>query len=491
MNNKYTISFIFLLIVISTWFSGTRLEIKPIVGDASQNTSASYYLATKGIYSIDGSDLWNKREPLPNFINAFYLRFFTSIDRNDDIESIIAGNELTVEWLRVNLVILFSTLIAIWWVTFLIFKKHLYSLLTLPFPYLFFTIWPNYLNSMHTELLATLFVTLITGAFIKFYQKPGFAIASLCGLLLALFALTKAAGYYISLVAIPTLAIGLLYFKISDTKRSIIYALPIFIAFAVAVYPWMIRNYIHFNEFTISERGGDELLIRAVKNGMTQEEFIGSFYYYSPMGLRAAIFEQFFGFKTEDLGKNGRLRKLNRYLEADIAALRDNRYDDLFTYYRVAKYKIPREIREQSTALDATGSTTFEVATEKIKSKPLQHIKLSIAFGWRGIWSFGDPNRYIDRYHIIGHIVWIYNFLCFVAFIATFIFSIIFRKPEWFVLTLFAVGIFTFHAFLTHFIPRFSVPIIPIMNICFVLILIKILIKSHQLYVQKYLKIAE
>lgn len=486
---KYNYVLLFLSILLATWISGSQLQIKPIVGDASQNAEVSYYLATEGIYSTDGTTYWNKREPLPNFLNALYLNLFTSIDENDEISSIIKGNEKTLEWIKINLIYLFLLLLAIWWSTYELTNSHLIACLTLPFPYLFYSVWPPYLHSFHTELLASLIVILIAGTSIKFYKNSNLGWSLLCGIMLALFALTKAAGLYIAIVYIPILVAGLYFYNSANVQKVIVQAILIFIGFGALVFPWMYRNYIHFNEFTISERGGNVLLIRAVKNEMSSEEFKGAFYYYSPTGLRSAIFENFLGFSDKEIKAGGKYQRLNRDLEKDVAALQEGRYDDLITYYRIGKYKLPQELEREQSSYSGVENARFELAKDMIKSNPLLHLKSTIAFAWRGIWAFGDLNEHLPKYKWIGHINWLFNLICFISFITVFILSIIQHKPYWFALALFAIGLFCFHATLTHFIPRYSVPIVPIMNICFVLLAINIIQKGYRLLNLKYTKI--
>ena len=75
----------------------------------------------------------------------------------------------------------------------------------------------------------------------------------------------------------------------------------------------------------------------------------------------------------------------------------------------------------------------------------------------------------MDRHYLV-----IWNGLAFLAFLTLFISSVTKGKLSWLLLTLPALLYFLFHALFTHFIHRYSIPLLPIFSICLIIFLCEI-----------------
>ena len=71
-----------LLILILAFISFLSIKTYNITDDSEENFRISYNLKEKGIYSIDGNKSTDLREPIPNIINAIYLKCFIKIPEN-------------------------------------------------------------------------------------------------------------------------------------------------------------------------------------------------------------------------------------------------------------------------------------------------------------------------------------------------------------------------------------------------------------------------
>ena len=99
-------------------------------------------------------------------------------------------------------------------------------------------------------------------------------------------------------------------------------------------------------------------------------------------------------------------------------------------------------------------------AISRILASPMQHIFVSLPMAWRGLWSFGN------KISVAGLIL---NVLSFLALFVAPIIGIVQRRPVWIYLSLMPVGYFLFYAVFSHFLPRYSEPLIPLALICFFL----------------------
>jgi len=218
------------------------------------------------------------------------------------------------------------------------------------------------------------------------------------------------------------------------------------LTFAVVITPWMLRNYSHFGTFNIATRGGIVLMLRAVKDQMTPREYLGSFYVWAPRPLRAPV-GLILGYRNKDLQRGGALQRLNRsssdFAADDKRANREGRPEDAISYYRKAQ----AEQVKVAKALAAAGNPSPDTEADKIiqqramqmiKEHPWRHLALTVPFLWRGA-TFAFP---------------------------LLVFTIVLRmrrhRSEFALFAYPAFGLVMFYALLTHFIPRYGSPTLPV-----------------------------
>lgn len=154
------------------------------------------------------------------------------------------------------------------------------------------------------------------------------------------------------------------------------------------VRPWILRNQYQFGTFSVSQGGGTVLLIRAAYDQMFFDEWIGSFYAFSPALIRNTFFKAS-GFDNSMLQFGGSLKRLNRNLPCDKSALESGDYLSAKRCYQKGKRAIPRLIipRTERSALKS-GKIKRELAISMIRENISRHLLISSSFLWRGIWSF-------------------------------------------------------------------------------------------------------
>jgi hypothetical protein len=269
----------------------------------------------------------------------------------------------------------------------------------------------------------------------------------MAGVAFGLLVLTKAAYLYVFLGLVVTLPA---FRVLTDPTgwRAILGEMGVLsAAFAVVVIPWMYRNHHHFGEFQISERGGLILYTRAVKNSMTFEEYRASFYFWARPSLRAPL-RRVLGVASDDFLIGGPYQRLNRtgrsgFREEDVLAERSGRPEDAISFYSVARAERVRLMNQfertgSANALTEADATLQEQALRMIRDHPAKHLAMTVPFVWRGA------------------------LIPFPVLLIGLAYSVWTRRTYLVAYVLPAFGAVTFHGLLTHYIPRYSVPMVPV-----------------------------
>jgi hypothetical protein len=273
------------------------------------------------------------------------------------------------------------------------------------------------------------------------------ALVAASGAVFGLLALTKAAMLYVFVVMIVTLLLFRMLPQVRELIRQPLKQLGVLtVAFAVVITPWMLRNYSQFGTFNIATRGGIVLMLRAVKDQMTPREYLGSFYVWAPRPLRAPV-GLILGYRNKDLQRGGALQRLNRsssnFSEDDKRANREGRPEDAISYYRKAQAEHVKVARELAAAGHPSPETEADKiiqqrALQMIKDHAGRHLALTVPFLWRGA-TFAFP-----------------------LLVFTFIVGLRKHRSELALFAYPAFGLVMFYALLTHFIPRYGSPTLPV-----------------------------
>ena len=304
------------------------------------------------------------------------------------------------------------------------------------------------INNFYTELAAAL-PLLILATFLylcvtrRQWQK--YAIAAGCAF--AALMLTKAVFLYFGAI----LVLGfMLYACRQRSWQPLKMAVTILlIAYAIASV-WMTRNYVYFGTAKISGRGGEVLAIRAKFSEMSWTEYRASWLIFTP-NYGKPLLKRFF--EPEDYARfdRGNPEGFYRNTKNRISAMRED--DDIQRVFQ--QQQIDEDLKQESIAT--------------IKQNWLKHLALTATFAYRGsfIRMFAENSLVPVR---LVYIISFFVVLC-LALKQQNIGIIFFLLP-----VLFSYGI---HAFASHYISRFSVPLIPCLAIAFMMLILRFNNKSR------------
>jgi len=427
-------------------------------GDASQNVRSSVNLAKYGIYSNQtiSPDVTPgfRREPLPNVLLAFYLRLadLWSPGLLDQ-----TGQPFTDAFLvfikQINLVWAAALFGGLWLTSQLVFTPllaaHGLAVIQIIAVNRFFVL--KAVNGMNTELIAGMVLVWLGVVLLMASRSRSWRWLLVSGVVLGLMALTKATGAYVALLVLPFIAFVMTGFS----KRYWLSFLAISFGFVITVSPWLVRNQVHFSKAVIAQGGGDVLLIRSVFNQMNWQQFGDAFYAYAPRDLRRDLLGPWMGLSEDDFSCEGRLSVFTRDLECDRQALTEERYDDVQSFYQRGKRAIPR-------ALSLKGDERKDFAMQEFRRQPLQALVTSLPLGWRGFWGF----RVKEWNHIL------LNAAAYVALLVAPLMALVERRPSWLMVSIVPVSFFLFYSFLSHFLPRYSTPLVPASLVCLTMLIV-------------------
>ena len=389
-------------------------------GDDRENLSMAYNLYKYGVLSVSKEEDSPpfpscNREPVTPFMAAIFMHLYPGFNQDWTLEELLQSGKPIKTLKYVNIVWLFLSLLGAWWSVRLLGGNLITASFTtiLVYAFSFFATLDGrtFYSVLGNVMSETPSIALIiwSGVFLvlAYKRKKAFPVIS-AGVVFGLLALTKATFYYV-FFPIPLIFIGLLLLDREPLKKGLILSFLFLLGFSLTVYPYMIRNYYHFNQLKISDRGGRVLLLRAYKNEMTWTEIKGAFYHWAPRGYQPAI-GKVLGFSDQDLMLGGSLQRLNRHIfvkdpefEAlDRRAAAEARPDDAISFVytqqaeraavdRMIRRTYSKEISEGSIdAFQEIDRHLRNKAKTMIMEKPIRHLLLTPLFFWRGIGEVGN-----------------------------------------------------------------------------------------------------
>jgi hypothetical protein len=428
--------------------------------DQAQNMRIAYHLVNSGTFSEDNRLLTRQsptdwREPLPPFVLAIYMTLMKSFLGELSLDKLGIGQSARIlKFLNVLWGIFLSVVVFI----SVIFLSGSYVAAA------FGTIWANYylekyFDSLYTEVQgsALLVASSLLLCVAIYRRKPIYFI--LCGLSFGALILTKAAFLYVTLVIIILLFGWWIWLvKFTDEpplplRRCIVLMT---VSITLLIVPWMMRNYLGFGSFEISQRGGQVLMIRAIKNQMSWTEYRGAIWVWAPpaFGIKRKL-GQWLGFDRSDLERGGRLQHLNRgkssFNHSDWLAEKQGRPEDAVSYWRIARAMYKKAKKEwRDRGVRAAG----HVAESELKTRAMRmilsdlpkHMATTPLFLWRGA-PFTFP-----------------ILLCFAAF------GLLSKRLDLLAYGLPSLIAVLFYAGLSHNIPRYNYPMDVVAVVCLAVI---------------------
>ena len=438
--------------------------------DALQNLTSAFHLskvlAGDGAVTIPQGKvvLDNYREPLPVILLALHIFADPALAEVATVDELNTGETL-VRLKRHNLVWGFLLLVGL----VLTVRRFVGSgvigtgaaivgifVLTTDF-----LVKTSVIDRFYTEIQAATILVWFTYAMTRAVasrQRRWFAAA---GFLAGALALTKGAFFYVA-IALP-FVLGLICLLPPNRWPGGV-AITRFgtmaVCFAVLTGTWIAHNHIRFGSTTITQRGGEIMMMRVYNNRMTEEEARGAIFAWSPWILKDTV-GSILGFSDADLSKGGRLQRLNihgneAFVKEDWAAEMAGRPEDALTYYtaaRAERVKLHRQLREQgySNPHQVTELRLRKRALREFLADPANHLAKTPLFLWRGLWTRSPPN-----------VVQLVLYLTVVSgFLAVSAAGLLLRWPVVSAYTLPIIGTIMFFALFTQFHPRFPDMLIP------------------------------
>ena len=431
--------------------------------DASQNVLSSINLVRHGVYSMQpiSPDVVPgfRREPFPNFLLAFYLKMANVLSPGllDQVRQPFSDGFLVLVK-QINLVWVAGLFLGLWLTSALVFAPmlaaHVLAFVQILMVNHFFVV--KTIDGMNTELIAGMVMVWLGAVLLMALRGSSWRWLLIAGVVFGMLALTKATGAYVALVVCPAVALAMS----GLSKRFWVSLLAISFGFMLAVMPWLVRNHVLFSRPVIAQGGGDVLLIRSSFNQMNRRQFIDAFYAYAPKPVRRDLLGAWMGLSDEDFSCDGRLSVFNRRLGCDQLALKEGRYDDVRSFYQRGKKAIPAALslaRDQGKAL----------AISSFRQQPLNAFATTLPIGWRGFWGF-SPSSWPGI---------VLNVLSYTALLLAPLFAVVEQRLSWLMVSIVPVSFFVFYGLLSHFLPRYSSPLVPASLVCIAMLVVDLIVR--------------
>jgi hypothetical protein len=448
-----------------------QITDEPITGDATQNLRLGYYFYTDGVLAVledqDGVPMpSNYREPVPPLVNGLFMYVHPDIRKTDSIETFKDGKN-TIPIKQVNLVWLLFLQIGVGLLLYAVTKNQFWPFLGWFLVLFYFIRFGDHFDHLYTEIQAASMIVWTTYFLYQAVIEKKWLGYVTAGLFLGLTTLTKAVFFYLT----PCIFIFLflLHREPDKLKKYAILA----VCWLIVVMPWLIRNQILVDDFSITHRGGKVLYNRAIMNDLDSETVKAAVYLWGPQMYKDIVAYTSLSVDTIEFNTGGKFEKLVRYPESDSLALKSldpNQAVSLHSKMRILADSLSYEFRQQGMNREEARVKGIGMLQEKgkemILDKPLDHIRSIPLFFWRGAWPF--PNSTIPL--IDGKLqIYINNFFNIIAFLSIFFLPLwgLFRhRIGWIVISIMPASMILFHTMISHNIPRYSESAIPSMLIC-------------------------
>jgi hypothetical protein len=448
------------------WQGWSELRVDSLGDDASQNLRSAMNFWRHGVYGESEAPLHAgfRREPFPNWLLAFHLKWIVRPPVDIAFREFVADPGLLRRTMGINLVYMLGLFLALWGLCLRLLRPlwMAHAVAALVIYYSDQAFGQGELDTLNTELPAALLIVGTGLAFVLLRQTLGTGWALMAGAVFGALALTKASGGYIAVLLIPLVPLLLG----ASRRRALRLGLCVGLGFGLAVLPWMGRNLIEFGKPVIARGGGTVLLIRSVYDGMTPEEYRGAFYAYAPDKLKEEFFEDRLGYSPRQLECGGSLERLVRNLSCDEVLIEQGRFDELRGFYQIGKRGMPRQLQLQAEREGHAGNgedLLRRAAIERIRAAPVRHLLVSLPLTWRGMWSFENQRTW---FAVLA------NGLAMASLALMPFLGLLLRQPDWCFMSMVGAGYFYFYALFSHFITRYSEPLIPLSLVCLSVLLL-------------------
>jgi hypothetical protein len=476
---------VLLLIVALTLLSASQITDADIQKDALVNLRFAFNLAHHGALSIAETDPYlasNAREPIPNIITGLHLRILELFQADLSYGDLAQGRGSQLLKL-VNLYWVVLGLVATSLLANALLNSFLLEIIAITLVGYFFFAVPMFVDTLYTELQASVLLLWASWLLLRASFRCRWKDALLVGIGFGLLSLTKAIMFYVCLLVTAVLLLRWLWMSLRSGSRfrsGRASALAMLAGFALAVLPWTLRNRLELGTFQLTQRGGRVMYARAIKNRMENGEIAGAVYFWGPSFYQHISRRLGFGAEPDDFQSGGRYRRINRYASdfqpSDYEAMVAGRPEDVVSYYR----KVGAEVNRITYQASAQGvADPYRYAEKQVGTKakrmmvgqPVRHLVMTPLFLWRGIWSWPNEGATFKASGLYVLVKDLLSLASYVSLFILFLIGVLRRRARDLAITMLPVGMLLTYAFLTHNIPRYSSPAIPLMILSMVVLL--------------------
>lgn len=289
--------------------------------------------------------------------------------------------------------------------------------------------------------------------------------AAVVGILLGLLVLTRAAFLYVALPYVAMLLVLVARDRRGDGSSLMARVGPLLlaglVAFAAVVGPWALRNQLAFGDPALTERGGEILHLRAVKNGMDGYQHRGAWVYWAPLPLQGPL-AGVLRVDHDDFLSGRPLAAIARYDE-EVDARGESFYSGAKNEIRFRRAELVASGLSAAQAREQAQGEFGSLALAELRQRPEAFLRTTPVFLWRFLWpmnsSLSVPRPLLAVINLAG----------MAALVAAAAVGLA-RRPELFAAGGLPAGAAAFYALVTHAIPRYARPLAPTMIVLLLLI---------------------
>jgi hypothetical protein len=437
-----------ILLVFVAWTAQENISTEkiPDYQDASSYVRMAYHLYHHGIVSESLSEPptpGNRREPGFSAYLAMMMHFSPKLQMVPLAQMTEAeGGAVILRKLQIPLLVLLA--IGVWILAFVLTGRLTISYLAMGLMGFsqasLFT-----MNSLFRELFMGVVLLIVALVLVYAIRTRKAAVFAGLGLALGGLVLTNAVYQYFIIVLVGYVLY--LFKRGTFEKKQMLVCLGLLIlGYAIPTGAWMTRNFRQFGRFYITDRAGDVMAIRAEFNKMTADEYWGAFLWWTPDPLCQKK-------ATKVMQEERRWIKLPG--------------GNPEGYYAVAKaltnFLEPGEKFENPSQRD---KAIQKRAMGELMRHPFRHLATTLPFAWRGMF-FEHGYMVSTPFTIMIRSTVLISLLYFGCLFFWTIYS--YRRQQWevFGIVLLCMYLFGLNSLISHNIPRYNQPILPLLVVLF------------------------
>jgi hypothetical protein len=476
---------LFVLSVAVALFIAGNIESRANNADARQNLAAGIWLSQHGEFKLaaEAAPGYHRREPFMAFLIAGLDRARGVVGLERLAIECSDGANMQLDACRIGSnpyrMIHVAFLLIAGWSAFYLVLTLTGSLAFAYAAFLLSTLSSGLLamsDRMMTEIPAAGLMTLAAALSVAAIRRRSFIIAICLGLVVGALVLTKVVFAFLWIFIAAVLLVAAAFAKPFDRRLAAL-ALAFACAHGLIAGGWMLRNYVQSDDYHLVEaRGYKVYSVRAAYNTMRADEFLVGFLYFTPalserfltaVGIDRRSFERFKSENPEGFRRLGQKSYAERVGVLEAEQAEDDPDDDVGA-------------GEQAPRRESVTDQVSREAMLRMFSDPLAHARTSVLLAYGALfvergWGFrSDPSnpRVADQWGIawprfgfrLGRLGdTLYNLASAFALFAVPVMVFVRRRDiSGIFIVLPAVYSHGVYAAISHFIPRYAVPEIPL-----------------------------